>query len=74
MKLEQVRAVISGGASGLGLATARRLVAAGGKVALLDVQDDAGRKAVEALGGAASYRHCDVTSEAEVDAAVRGAA
>lgn len=74
MKLEQVRAVISGGASGLGLATARRLVAAGGKVALLDVQDDAGRKAVEALGGAAGYRHCDVTSEAEVDAAVREAA
>ena len=37
MKLEQVRAVISGGASGLGLATARRLVAAGARVALLDL-------------------------------------
>jgi NAD(P)-dependent dehydrogenase (short-subunit alcohol dehydrogenase family) len=74
MKLEQVRAVISGGASGLGLATAARLVAAGGKVALLDVQDEAGRKAAALLGSAASYRHCDVTSEAEVDASVREAA
>lgn len=73
MKLEQVRAVISGGASGLGLATARRLVAAGGKVALLDVQDDAGRQAAGALGAAASYRHCDVTSETDVEAAVREA-
>jgi NAD(P)-dependent dehydrogenase (short-subunit alcohol dehydrogenase family) len=74
MKLEQVRAVISGGASGLGLATARRLVAAGGQVVLLDVQDDAGRQAAAALGNAAGYRHCDVTNEAEVDATVREAA
>ena len=45
MNLNQVKAVISGGASGLGHATAARLVAAGAQVALLDVQDDAGRKA-----------------------------
>lgn len=74
MKLENVRAVISGGASGLGLATAARLVASGGKVALLDVQDDAGRKAAGQLGAGASYRHCDVTSESDVDTAVRTAA
>ncbi len=74
MKLESVRAVITGGASGLGLATATRLVAAGGKVALLDVQDDAGRKAATTLGSAATYRHCDVTSESDVDGAVQGAA
>ncbi|MGQ0429223.1 MAG: SDR family NAD(P)-dependent oxidoreductase [Gammaproteobacteria bacterium] len=74
MKLAQVRAVISGGASGLGLATAAHLVAAGGRVALLDVQDEAGGKVAAQLGAAASYRHCDVTSEAEVDAAVRDAA
>jgi len=74
MKLDQVKAVISGGASGLGLATAARLVAGGGNVALFDVQDEAGRKAAAALGAAASYHHCDVTSESDVDAAVQAAA
>jgi len=74
MNLDRVRAVISGGASGLGLATATRLVAEGGQVALLDVQDEAGRKAVDSLGKAASYHRCDVTSEADVDAAVEAAA
>jgi NAD(P)-dependent dehydrogenase (short-subunit alcohol dehydrogenase family) len=74
MNLDQVKAVISGGASGLGLATAARLVAGRGQVALLDVQDDAGRRSAAALGAAASYHRCDVTSEADVDAAVRAAA
>jgi NAD(P)-dependent dehydrogenase (short-subunit alcohol dehydrogenase family) len=74
MNLNQVKAVISGGASGLGHATAARLVAAGGQVALLDVQDDAGRKAAAAFGVQASYHHCDVTAEAEVEAAVHAAA
>jgi NAD(P)-dependent dehydrogenase (short-subunit alcohol dehydrogenase family) len=74
MNLDQVKAVISGGASGLGQATAARLAAAGAAVALLDVQDDAGRKAADALGARASYHRCDVTSEAAVDAAVRAAA
>ncbi len=74
MKLDQVKAVISGGASGLGLATAARFVAGGGSVALLDVQDETGRKAAAALGAAASYHHCDVTSESGVDAAVQAAA
>ncbi len=74
MRLDQVKAIISGGASGLGLATAARLVAGGGSVALLDVQDEAGREAAAALGAAASYHRCDVTSEADVDAAVQAAA
>jgi len=74
MKLDQIRAVISGGASGLGMATATRLVAGGGRVALLDVQDEAGRKAAAALGAAASYHHCDVSSESDVDTAVPEAA
>jgi NAD(P)-dependent dehydrogenase (short-subunit alcohol dehydrogenase family) len=74
MRLDQVKAVISGGASGLGLATAARLVAGGGSVALLDVQDESGRKAALSLGAAASYHSCDVTSESDVDAAVQAAA
>ncbi len=74
MNLDRVKAVISGGASGLGQATAARLVAGGGQVAMLDVQDDAGRKAAAALGSAASYHRADVTSESAVEAAVREAA
>lgn len=74
MNLERIRAVISGGASGLGLATAARLVASGGRVALLDVQDEAGRNAASGFGAAASYHHCDVTIDADVDAAVRTSA
>jgi NAD(P)-dependent dehydrogenase (short-subunit alcohol dehydrogenase family) len=74
MNLDRVKAVISGGASGLGQATAARLVAGGAKVALLDVQDALGRQVAGALGGAASYHRCDVTNEADVDAAVQAAA
>jgi len=74
MNLDRVKAVISGGASGLGQATAARLVAGGAKVALLDVQDALGHQVAGALGGAASYHRCDVTSEADVDAAVQAAA
>ena len=74
MNLDQVKAVITGGASGLGQATAARLAAAGAAVALLDVQDEAGRKAAGALGARASYHRCDVTDESAVDAAVRASA
>jgi NAD(P)-dependent dehydrogenase (short-subunit alcohol dehydrogenase family) len=74
MNLDQVKAVISGGASGLGQATAARFAAAGAAVALLDVQDDAGRRAASALGPRASYQRCDVTRDAEVESAVRSAA
>src|SRR5688572_17380599 len=73
MNLDRVKAVISGGASGLGLATAARLAAGGGQVALLDVQDEPGRTSAAAIGDAASFHRCDVTSEADVDAAVDAA-
>src|SRR3989304_7600994 len=74
MNLDQVKAVIAGGASGLGLATARRLVAAGGRVTLLDVQDEAGKTAAGALGDAPRYRNCDVASESAVESCIRDAA
>jgi NAD(P)-dependent dehydrogenase (short-subunit alcohol dehydrogenase family) len=74
MQLSDTRAVITGGVSGLGLATAQRIVAAGGKVALLDVNDDKGDAAIEALGGAnARYIRTDVTDEASVAAAIAAA-
>ncbi|MGO1068154.1 SDR family NAD(P)-dependent oxidoreductase [Lysobacter sp. CA199] len=67
MQLDNVRAVITGGVSGLGLAVAQHLVARGGKVALFDVNDDKGAQAVAALGAdKARYFKTDVTNEAGV--------
>jgi NAD(P)-dependent dehydrogenase (short-subunit alcohol dehydrogenase family) len=58
-------AVITGGASGIGLGVASRLAEAGAKVALLDIDDERGHAAMQALkerGLHATYYHCDVTS------------
>ncbi|MCE3284783.1 MAG: 3-hydroxy-2-methylbutyryl-CoA dehydrogenase [Steroidobacteraceae bacterium] len=74
MQIQDVRAIITGGASGLGLATAEMIVRGGGKVALLDVNEQAGASALQALGQAASFHKVDVTSEPAVIAAVKAAA
>jgi NAD(P)-dependent dehydrogenase (short-subunit alcohol dehydrogenase family) len=63
MQLNQVKAIITGGASGLGLAVARQLVANGGKVTLFDVNDANGQAAASELGDAARFLRTDVTSE-----------
>jgi NAD(P)-dependent dehydrogenase (short-subunit alcohol dehydrogenase family) len=73
VKIGAARAVVTGGASGLGHAVARHICAAGGKVVLLDVQEGPGRAAAAALGGAAHFLRCDVTSEAEVNSAMGAA-
>jgi len=73
MQLDQVRAVVSGGASGLGFAVAQYLVAHGAKVALLDVNDDKGNAAATQLGASAIYLRTDVTSEDGVAAALKDA-
>jgi NAD(P)-dependent dehydrogenase (short-subunit alcohol dehydrogenase family) len=73
MDIRHAKAIVTGGASGLGLAVAKRVVADGGRVALLDVQEDAGRAAAAALGAAATFVKCDVTDEAAVNAAVAAA-
>ena len=74
MKLNQIRAVITGGASGLGQAVATTLVKAGAQVCLLDVNEAAGHAAAEALGTPASFQRVDVTDEAGVQAAIQQAA
>jgi NAD(P)-dependent dehydrogenase (short-subunit alcohol dehydrogenase family) len=66
MQLSDVKAAITGGASGLGFAVARRLVDAGARVALLDVQADKGAAAAAELGGSARFLQADVTSEAGI--------
>ena len=73
MNLDGKIAVVTGGASGLGLATARVLTAHGASVMLADVSDDAGAHAEQSLAGA-TYVHTDVTREDDVTALVDAAA
>ena len=73
MQLSEVRALVTGGASGLGLAVARHLVAEGGRVALFDINDERGQAAVAELGERASYHRTDVSSEEGVRASVAAA-
>jgi NAD(P)-dependent dehydrogenase (short-subunit alcohol dehydrogenase family) len=68
MNLSDVRAVITGGVSGLGLATAQHLAGKGAKVTLFDVNEAKGAEAAQALG--ATFHKVDVTNEADVAAAV----
>jgi NAD(P)-dependent dehydrogenase (short-subunit alcohol dehydrogenase family) len=73
MQLDQVKAVVTGGASGLGFAVARHLVAHGAKVALLDVNDEKGHAAAKELGASAAYFRADVTSEEGITATLKDA-
>ena len=71
---KDIAAVVTGGASGLGAATARKLSSHGVRVGILDLNEAAGPAIAKELGG--TYARCDVTSEASVAAAlaaVRGA-
>jgi NAD(P)-dependent dehydrogenase (short-subunit alcohol dehydrogenase family) len=69
MKLDSsLSAVVTGGASGLGEATARRLAGLGVRVALLDLQKERGEKVAAEIGGI--FCEADVTSEASIDAAL----
>ena len=73
MKIQGSSFIVTGGASGLGAAAARRLVAAGGQVVLADLNDKAGPALAAELGGAARYERVDVTSEKDCKAAVAAA-
>jgi NAD(P)-dependent dehydrogenase (short-subunit alcohol dehydrogenase family) len=73
MQIQLTRAIITGGASGLGQAVAEDVVAGGGRVALLDVNKAAGEALVARLGDHAMFVETDVTSEAAVNAAVTAA-
>jgi NAD(P)-dependent dehydrogenase (short-subunit alcohol dehydrogenase family) len=74
MELSKLKAVVSGGASGLGHAVAARIVAEGGRVAILDVNETQGREAAAALGERALFFKADVSHEAELNASVDTAA
>lgn len=72
MQLSGLAAIVTGGASGLGEATARRLAAAGVKVALFDLAVEKGEEVAKQIGGV--FCRCDVTDEASVVSALTAAA
>jgi NAD(P)-dependent dehydrogenase (short-subunit alcohol dehydrogenase family) len=73
MDLANARAVVTGGASGLGYATAERVVAAGGHAVLLDVNEEQGAASASRLGARAKFIRTDVSSEGAVRAAMAAA-
>src|SRR5262245_54386137 len=73
MQIANTVTLVTGGASGLGQATVRTLVAGGGRVMILDRPDSAGESLAAELGDRAAYAPADVTDEAQVAAAVAGA-
>ncbi|MDJ0496327.1 MAG: SDR family oxidoreductase [Acidimicrobiia bacterium] len=72
MDIAGASAIVTGGASGLGAATARRLSAEGVRLVLVDLQDDLGGVVADQVGG--TYVHADVTDVEQVQAAVDAAA
>ena len=73
MELRDAGAIVAGGASGLGAATARALAGQGARVAIADLNGDAAHALADELGGPACAFKADVTNEEEVEAAVAGA-
>lgn len=71
MQIEGLRAMIVGGASGMARATAERIAAAGGKVAILDREGSAGDEVAAAIG--ASFHPCDVTDFEGIEIVVQEA-
>jgi NAD(P)-dependent dehydrogenase (short-subunit alcohol dehydrogenase family) len=73
MNLDKATALVSGGASGLGLATARKIIGAGGRVVLADINAEQGAKSADELGAQARFVATDISSEEQVRNAVREA-
>ena len=69
--LDGQTAIVTGGASGIGKATATLLATAGAKVVILDIDENAGKQLATDIGPNALFIHCDMSELAEVDAAYR---
>lgn len=72
-RFENAVVVVTGGASGIGEATVRALVEEGGRVVIADLQRERGEALVAELGDSVHFCATDVTSEADVEAAVAAA-
>ncbi len=70
MRLDGKVAIVTGGASGIGAATLRRLAADGASVVCADINDEAGAQVVAEIGARAAYCHCDVGELPQVEAVV----
>jgi NAD(P)-dependent dehydrogenase (short-subunit alcohol dehydrogenase family) len=70
-RLDGKVAVITGGVSGIGLGTVELFIAEGAKVVAADIQDEKGAMLEQRFPGKVKYAHCDVTQEAEIEAAVK---
>jgi NAD(P)-dependent dehydrogenase (short-subunit alcohol dehydrogenase family) len=73
MNPEKTCAVITGGASGMGLATTKALVRAGGKVCIVDYNREWGAEAAETLGEAVYFEYADVSDAVRAEEIVQGA-
>src|SRR5688572_5950203 len=73
MELDGASAIVTGGASGLGRATAQALIDGGASVVLVDLPGPRGEEAAASLGERARFVAADVANEAEVQAAVDAA-
>ena len=71
MEKQAYKAVITGGASGLGFAVARRIITDGGHVCLMDINEEGGQQAVAELGERATFVKTNVSSEDNVNTAVK---
>ncbi|RZT86002.1 NAD(P)-dependent dehydrogenase (short-subunit alcohol dehydrogenase family) [Pseudonocardia sediminis] len=74
MDINGAVALVTGGASGLGLATTEKLVEAGGKVVIVDLPSSAGEAVADKLGDSVRFAPADVTDEAQISAALDVAA
>jgi 3-hydroxyacyl-CoA dehydrogenase / 3-hydroxy-2-methylbutyryl-CoA dehydrogenase len=70
MDANEIKAVVTGGASGLGEGTVREIVKGGGQVAIFDMNEDRGHAIAAELGDKVIFCKVDVTSEEEVNAAL----
>ncbi len=74
MSFKHTKAIISGGASGLGLGVTKSIVEQGGQVAVLDINQAAGEKLQKTLGKQVAFYAVDITDDKQVDAAADAAA
>lgn len=69
MNISNTKAIISGGASGLGFACAKMIIANGGQAVLLDINQEQGEQAAKELGSNAHFIATDISQESQVDSA-----